>query len=403
MKHLRTTGVLAFLAILVLNLVLTGCSTEQGVQTDTSTPASTTTSTTTTASFVPPKMINFSTQDVGSQSYTQSAIIADAMLQEYGTKVRVIPMGTDVSKIASLRMKDVDVAIAGAAAASAQNGLAEFSAIDWGPQNLRVVWLSAHPGATVIVKGDSTIKTAPDLKGKKVAYILGGPAVNEIVESHLAFAGLTWADVQKVDFPSWGASVKAVSEGAVDATGMTVAASQAYEMQAAPGGMRFLPLPASDTEGWARVKKVRPDWTPMKAMIGAGLSAEMPLETATYPFPVLTAYDWSDEDKMYFVTKSLWETYDEFAAKDAALKAYWSSETFIDLFDGSVYALHPGAIKYLKEQGLWTAEREQKNNQIIERLEKLREAWDAVVLEATQKQIKSADFPAFWLERRPKI
>ena len=51
---------------------------------------------------------------------------------------------------------------------------------------------------TVVAAKDSGIKTAADLKGKRVAWVIGAPSLNQNIAAILAFANLTWDDVKRV-------------------------------------------------------------------------------------------------------------------------------------------------------------------------------------------------------------
>lgn len=387
---------LALAAVFLLSLVA-GCS-----RSDTTTTPGTTTTTsgTTTTAAQPPSLISFASFDLGSQSYTQSAILADAILQKYNVKTRVLPIGTDVSRLLAVKSGDVNVALSGGAAFYAHQGAAEFGAINWGPQPIQILWMPGHPGATAAVKGNSSIMTTADLKGKKVPWIVGSPAGNSQMENHLFFAGLTWDDVVKVELPSYSATIKALLDGTTDVCTYTPVSAAAYELAASPGGIRWLQLPASNKEGWARIKASRPDWSPITATYGADITPEKPLESATYPFPLFIVYEGLDENTAYWITRMVHETYDITSAKEPSMKGLWSLEQHLAIFDGSNYPLHQGSIKYMKELGVWTSEREAMNQQRLADQKKLRDLWDSVLTEATGKKMSSADFAKFWEQKR---
>ena len=65
--------------------------------------------------------------------------------------------------------------------------------------------------------GDIGVKEYKDLKGKRVAWVKAAPALNHNVTAFLAFAGLTWDDVQKVEFAGFGASWEGMTNNQVDA------------------------------------------------------------------------------------------------------------------------------------------------------------------------------------------
>lgn len=346
-----------------------------------------------------PKMMTWTAYDVGSSGYMQVGFIGESLWEKYKIKVRVIPAGTDLPRVYPLRLKDAEVAFHGIGSYFMQEGLYDYSTMDWGPQPVRVLYLAQHPGLCLGIRGDSPIKSAADLKGKRIAYF-PTYSLTMISEAHLVFAGLSWADVQKVDVPAYAAGIKMVMEGKIDASHINPTASMAYEMAAMPFGLRYIPLPHADKEGWARLKKFAPYYSPMRATIGAGLSPEKPLETLTYAYPVALAYDFLATDKAYIITKLLHEAFPIYAPKHKSLEAYWSPEKFLELFDDYPIPLHEGAIRYLKEIGKWTPQREALNKERLRRQANLKKLWDAVVAEALEKKTPSKDFPNFWLQRR---
>ncbi len=346
-----------------------------------------------------PKMMTWTAYDVGSSGYMQVGFISETLWQKYKIKVRVIPAGTDLPRVYPLRLKDAEVAFHGIGSYFMQEGLYDYSTMDWGPQPVRVLYLAQHPGLCLGVRGDSGIKSAADLKGKRVAHF-PTYSLTMISEAHLVFAGLSWADVQRVDVAAYAAGMKMVMEGKIDASHINPTASMAYEFAAMPFGLSYVPLPRADKEGWARLKKAYPYYSPLKTTIGAGLSAEKPLETLTYAYPVALTYDFLPVDKAYIITKLLHEAFPSYAPKHKSLEAYWSPEKFLELFEGYPLPLHEGTIRYLKEIGKWTPERESLNKERLKRQADLKKIWDAVTAEALEKKIPSKAFLNLWLGKR---
>lgn len=346
-----------------------------------------------------PKMMTWTAYDVGSSGYMQVGFISESLWEKYKIKIRIIPAGTDLPRVYPLRLKDAEVAFHGIGSYFMQEGLYDYSTMDWGPQPVRVLYLAQHPGLALGVRGDSGIKSAADLKGKRVAYFPTF-SLTMISEAHLVFAGLSWADVQRVDVPAYAAAMKMVMEGKIHASHINPTASLAYEFAAMPFGLSYVPLPRADKEGWARLKKTYPYYSPLKTTIGAGLSPEKPLETITYAYPVALTYDFLPADKAYIITKLLYETFPFYAPKHKSLEAYWSPEKFLELYENYPLPLHEGTIRYLKEIGKWTPERESLNKERLKRQADLKKLWDKVVPEALEKKIPSKDFPNFWVEKR---
>ena len=346
-----------------------------------------------------PKMMTWTSYDVGSSGYMMVGHVSAALFEEHGVKIRVIPAGTDIPRVYPVRLKDADVAFHGLGSYFMQEGIEDYRTMEWGPQPVRALYFAQHPGLALGIRGDSPIKSFKDLKGKRIAAFPTG-VLTLISEQHLAFAGLTWDDVVKVNAPGYGAAIRMVMEGKIDATHINPTASLAYEMEAMPYGIRYIEMPSDYNEGWARVKKKNAAYGYFKATIGASVSEAKPLDTVSYSYPIALAYDFLPEERAYIITKLLHEAYPAYGKKQKALAAYWSPEGNLRLFDDYPLPMHNGAIHYLKEIGKWTPERESKNQARLQHQADLKKLWDATMEEALQKKMKSKDFPALWLKKR---
>lgn len=346
-----------------------------------------------------PKMMTWTAYDVGSSGYFQVGHVSTTLYDKFGIKIRVIPAGTDIPRVYPVRLKDADVAFHGLGSYFMQEGLQDYRTMAWGPQPVRALYFAQHPGLALGIRGDSDIKSFRDLKGKRIAAFPSG-ALTLISEQHLAFAGLTWDDVVKVNCPGYSAAIRMVMEGKVDATHINPTAALAYEMEAMPYGIRYIEMPPDYKEGWARVKKKNAAYGYFKAAIGAGIPKDKPLDTVSYSYPICLAYDFLSEERAYVITKLLHEAYPDYSKKHKSLAAYWSPEGSLALFDDYPLPMHKGAIRYLKEIGKWTPEREAMNQKRLQHQADLKKLWDATMDEALEKKMKSKKYPAFWLKKR---
>ena len=119
----------------------------------------------------------------------------------------MLPGKNDVSRNIPLRDGKVPFSANGVGGSYlAQEGVYEFGARDWGPQAVRSLILNNSDALlTIVTAKDANIKTAADFKGKRVAWVVGAPSLNQNITALLAFAGLTWNDVKKVEFGGFGA------------------------------------------------------------------------------------------------------------------------------------------------------------------------------------------------------
>ena len=342
-----------------------------------------------------PKQLNWTAYGTGSAGYNQSVAIGSALKNQLGVDLRVLPGKNDISRQVPLRAGKVQFSATGVGASfMAQEGVFEFGARDWGPQQVRVLMASnGNSNLSVGAAADAGIQTLADLKGKRVAWVVGSPSLNENVGALLHFAGLSWNDVQKVEFPGFGASWDGIINDQVDAAFASTTSGKAYQLEASPRGIIWPPLPHDDQEGWARLQEVAPFFVPNNATIGAGLSDDNPHEGAAYPYPILITYPDRDNALVYAMTKAMVDLYPDY--KDAAPGINgWALDR--QIFDW-VVPYHDGAIQYFKELGVWSDAFQQHNDELIRRQQVLQDAWQAYSANAPD------DDDAFlqgWLEAR---
>lgn len=326
------------------------------------------------------------------------AYVAEAVRDTFDIPVKVIPIGNDMGRVTIMRTGMADLVLMGGSAYFAREGLLEFCSRAWGPQRLRMGYLFTGAGTACnacITTGETGIKTLADLKGKKIPFVVGLAGHNIEVEAALAFANLTWDDVIKVELPSYASSVDALLTGKTDIYYAGSTSSSTVKVAAAPGGIVYLQQPREDTEGWLRYNTVSPVSIPSTATLGGpGITPETPWHGAISPQPY-EAYDFHDDDLVYFETKVIAESYPAYKDKTERLSA-GDLDSVLDTPGIVRYPWHPGAIRYFKEVGKWTSEMETWNNKILEREEKLLEAWDTCLAEMAAKEMKESELPALW-------
>ncbi len=340
-----------------------------------------------------PATLAWSAYNTGTTGYNQSVAIGKALKDKYGTSLRVVPGKNDISRLTPLRNGQVQFVANGGATYFAFEGLSDFAAKEWGPQPLHLV-MSASSDANLSVgtAKDANIKTAADLKGKRVAWVRGADALNIGVEAILAFAGLTWNDVKKVEFPGFAASWDGIVNGQADAAFASTVSGTVKKLEASPRGIFWPPLPHNDEAGWQRLLAVAPYFVKHTATIGAGISKDSPHEGGAYPYPILITLAGQDDALVYSLAKAINSQYAAFKDAMPALKG-WALER--QAFKWAV-PYHKAAVKYWKEIGAWTSEMDAHNNKLLKREEVLAAAW------ATVKNSKAEGdaFKAAWSKVR---
>lgn len=340
-----------------------------------------------------PKQLSWTAYGTGSAGYNQSVAIGAALQDATGVNLRVLPGKNDVSRTEPLRQGRVQFSATGVGGSyMAQEGVFDFGAENWGPQPIRVL-LANNGGAinlAVGVAADEGIETYADLKGKRVAYIVGAPALNVNTEAYLAYGGLTWDDVERVDFGGFGASWTGLIEDQVDAAFASTNSGKAYEAEAGPRGLFWPPIDPENTEGFEAMTSIAPFFVINKAMVGATIDGTDGYQGAGYAYPVLTAMDSTEDDLVYNMTKAMVELFDQYDGKAPGISG-WA----LDKQDMKwVVPYHAGAIRYFEEQGIWNEEAQAHNDSLIARQEALAAAWEEL------KAQDPDDWTAAWTEAR---
>ncbi|MFK7752540.1 MAG: TAXI family TRAP transporter solute-binding subunit [Sedimentitalea sp.] len=343
-----------------------------------------------------PRQLSWTAYGTGSAGYNQSVAIGSALQDAAGINLRVLPGKNDVSRTEPLRQGRVQFSATGVGGSfMAQEGVFDFGAPNWGPQPIRVL-MANNGGAinlAVGVAGDLDIKTYADLKGKRVAYVVGAPALNVNTQAYLAYGGLTWDDVERVDFGGFGASWKGLIEGQVDAAFASTNSGRAYEAAAGPRGLFWPPIDPANTEGVAAMRSIAPFFLTNTAKVGANIDGTPEgYKGAGYPYPVLTAMEATEADLVYNMTKAMVTLFPNYDGNAPGIGGWALDKQKMEW----VVPYHEGAIRFYKEAGVWTDAAQAHNDNLIERQNVLSAAWTA--LEAQSP----ADWEAAWSEARRK-
>lgn len=327
-----------------------------------------------------PGQLSWTAYGTGSAGYNQSVAIGAALQEATGANLRVLPGKNDVARSEPLRQGRVDFSATGVGGSfMAQEGVFVFGSENWGPQPVRV--LLANNGGTVGlavgVAGDIGVETYADLEGKRVAYVRGAPALNVNVEAYLAYAGLTWDDVEIVEFGGFGDSWRGFVNDQVDAAFASTNSGRTYEAASSPRGLTWPPIDPDNAEGLARMQDIAPFFEPMTATVGATIDGTDGTPTAGYAYPVLIAMADQDAELVYNMTKAMVELFPEYDGGAPGISG-WNvdSQNF-----QWVAPYHEGAIRYFEEIGVWTEEAQAHNDNLVARQEALQAAWEELEAE----------------------
>ena len=264
-----------------------------------------------------PKQLAWTAYGTTSSGYAQSVAIGNMLKNRHGTALRVLPGKNDVSRMTPLKNGKADMCACGIASYFGSEGVMLFAKEGWGPQPIRVLMASmGSSGLGLGTAKDAGVKSMADLKGKRVAWVRGGDALNVNAGANLAFGGLGWDDVVKVEFPGFKQSWEGLINDQVDAAFASTVTPLAKRLAASPRGIYWPALPHEDKAAWVRFLKAAPYFVQHTATIGADISKDKPWEGATYSYPILVANASFDQDVVYSLVKAMAEGYDDF--KDGA-------------------------------------------------------------------------------------
>ena len=343
-----------------------------------------------------PDTMTWSSYDVGSAGYAEASAIADAFGKKYGTRIRIQPSGSAIGRLQPLLSGRADVGYLATETFFAAEGIHDFATRRWGPQNLRAI--ACRPSSIgVFTAADAGIETMADLKGERFAYVAGNPSINVKCDAFLAFAGITRDDLDAVMFPTYASAMSSLARGEADASCTTTTPSHVYELAESPRGIRWLDMEPNDKAGWAKVSEVAPFFAPFEETLGAGISKEDPVHIMAYRYPVMAVRADMDADAVYNMLKAVDETYPMYKDATAVMTRWDINKAGVPAID---VPFHEGAVRYLKEKGIWTAEHQAWNEARTERLNALLEAWPKAMAEGEGKSDEA--FAQIWKAHRQK-
>ena len=223
---------------------------------------------------------------------------------------------------------------------------------------LRVVSGGVFPFFTgIFVRARSDIKELKDLRGKRLAWDYGGHAANQtFLNAALEIAGIKPSEVTPVRVSNMADGAQGVTEGRVDATNTGVGIAIDEEANAAEP-IRFLTVP--NTEAANKIlAKVGASVAKAPASAGVKEGAYM----IGYPL-TLAGSTHVSERTVYTLIRAWWENLGEIQPKHPLLKR-WTKET--QAITNFTVPYHPGAIKFYKEMGVWTAKHEAHMKEICQ-------------------------------------
>lgn len=322
-----------------------------------------------------PKEMTWTAYDKGSSGFDIAVVIGQQFKQAYGSDVRILPSGNDTGRLAPLKAGRAVLSQMGIGTYFAQEGVFEFGGRSWGPQPTRLLMsATACNGLGLAAARDTGIKEIKDIRGKRLAVVVGSPALTQGALALIAFGGLTQKDVTLVQFASNNAMWRGIINNEADVALSSTISGQSQEAASSPRGIIWPPMPADDKAGWARVHKKAPYFAPVKATCGSGgLSPQTPVTMAGYAYPIFMTFADRPADRIEAITKAMIESYTGY--KEGAPGAEGMALS-VQNFQW-VIPYHDGAIRAFKAKGAWTDAAQKHNDGLVRRQHVLLDAWKA--------------------------
>jgi TRAP transporter TAXI family solute receptor len=198
--------------------------------------------------------------------------------------------------------------------------------------------------AQLVVRADSGVKSAMDLKGKRVALGNAGSGAAASAERFFRHIGL-W-DKFNPDFLGYSQAASAFQDGKIDAFWVLVGYPNRSIIEAAVQTKIALVDVGVDAEKTGFYKAFA--YSPMTIPAGT-YGKDMPATKSFQDSCILTTNMDQPENLVYTIMKTLWSKKGMEAMVMA--KKSFNEMTLQNGFTGASVPLHPGAVKFWKEQG----------------------------------------------------
>lgn len=343
-----------------------------------------------------PRTLAITTSHLGGGLHMVASSWGAALEEQTGMKVRALAQASMPTSTIWTQQGTVDFYTPAEVDLAQQiEGIAGYATRDGGPFDLRTLWLNQNIGIGYPVRGDSGITIPQDLKGKTIGIPTGAPSWVMMCDALLAWGDLTRDDVTVVEFTGIADAHRAVMDGTVDTTLSLPGIPVAFEVEGSPHGQGWIELdPVADPEGAQRYMGVYP-----MAAFGPnqlGVESSAGITTLMLYFPISTRAD-TDPELVYNLCKWLDENFDVY--KDVYVTCQTiHRDNYRAFLDANPFPVHEGAIKYLKEIGMWDEVDEAQNQAAIELLNSYVDAYQEAITMADDAGIYVDPTSDEWVE-----
>ena len=306
-----------------------------------------------------PKSISMASWPIGMRAYDRAVAMATIMQKYSGIKIILQPT-SGMQWFEEMRVGNVVFGGANALdVATGYHGLGPFEKT--GPHHeLHQFCCAGVTPAGVFARGDRGIKTLADLRGKKVyGKSQRSTIVGTFLKHVMGYYDIGENEITIYSFSSARDAAAAIIEGRGDAY---ITAIAGHLTQARRGtDLVFVPVPK---EVVAYVNsKTGGAFTPGEATASLEKTYGIPQGTPIWGWAqIQCVHKDLREETVYALIKALYDHYDELATMGPVAAAL---KLDVALLTSNVLPYHPGAIRYYKEKGMWTAELEATQHKFV--------------------------------------
>jgi uncharacterized protein len=301
-----------------------------------------------------PQIVSFATAAEGTTSYIVGGAFANVLSKYLSLKAAIEPSGAATRWVPLMARQEVDFGIhcAYPDMNDAYYGLAGYQKM--GPQPI-LSFADGHIVPWALMTNDPNIKTVYDLKGRRLyGRIVGQSLYERGVPALLSSAGLA-GQVEIVTFPNVVEAARGLVEGRADA--LLYLPMVAPVLEANRSRQLYAVVVPKDVA--EKVNKIEPAL--MFGIWKKGLSFAAQDTPSLFQGCGMQVRETLDPTVVSTILKTIFDHYDEYKGSHSVL-AEWSPQNGIRIH---ATPYHPGAISYYKEKGLWTAEVEKRNQELL--------------------------------------
>jgi TRAP transporter TAXI family solute receptor len=299
------------------------------------------------ASSASAQLVGIGTSPQGTLTYQIGASVAKVYQDVGKIASRIQPQSGTSTIIPLIESGEIDISFANTAEVyDAFHGVGTFPKQP--NPKLRMMAVIFPIKAGLFVRANSDIKSIKDMKGKRIVYgLTSQEIVRKTIDAMLATGGLSIKDLTPVLAPNVVRGADDLAAGRVDIAVFAIGAPKVAEVDAAVGGVRFIPLDNTPTT-LAALKKEFPTGYIAQIKPAPNLAGiREPMFTMFYDYAAVAGAD-VPAARVKTFTQLIAENQDALAQGQPLFRQMERER----LFNNFNVPYHPGSIAYYKEKGI---------------------------------------------------